>query len=145
MSVNLGLRTRTRTDFLNNYEKIRIFFPSLFARTKFGEIKKIFYGSDRIGHWILLFFGQTTFRIILILEILRKRFKFIRVRVIQLQIQTSDDAKLVIHAHEKTLSVHIRKYNVPEASELDTLVVRKQDGNLDIVLRCCSEFDVDGY
>ena len=57
----------------------------------------------------------------------------------------TDDAKLVIHAHEKTLSVHIRKYNVPEASEVDTLVVREQDGNLDIILGCCSEFDVYGY
>ena len=56
-----------------------------------------------------------------------------------------DDLKLVIHAHKKTLPGHVRKYNVPEASEVAALVVGEQHGKLDIILRRRSEFDVDGY
>ena len=56
-----------------------------------------------------------------------------------------DDVKLVIHAHQKTMPGHIRKCNVPEASEVAALVLGQQHGKLDIILRRRSEFDVDGY
>ena len=56
-----------------------------------------------------------------------------------------DDVKLMIHAHEKTMPGHIRKYNLPEASEMAALAVGEQHGKLDIVLNRRSEFDVNGY
>ena len=52
-----------------------------------------------------------------------------------------DDLKLVIYAHEKTIPGHVRKYNVPEASEVAALVVGEQHGKLDIVLKRCSRFE----
>ena len=41
-----------------------------------------------------------------------------------------DDVKLMIHAHEKTIPGHVRKYNVLEPSEVAALVVGEQYGNL---------------
>ena len=35
----------------------------------------------------------------------------------------SDDVKLVIHAHKKTIPGHVRKYNLSEATEVAALVV----------------------
>ena len=55
-----------------------------------------------------------------------------------------DDLKLVIHAHEKTIPGHVRKYNLPEASEVAALVVGEQYGKLDTVLRRRSEYDANG-
>ena len=52
--------------------------------------------------------------------------------------------KRVIHAHEKTISRHVRKYNVPEASGWTDLVVGEQHGRLGIVLERRSEFDENG-
>ena len=57
----------------------------------------------------------------------------------------SDDMKLVIHAHEKTIPGHDRKYNSPEASEVPALIVNEQHGKLDIVLRHRSEYDANGF
>ena len=56
-----------------------------------------------------------------------------------------EDAQLVIHAHEKTMPGHVRKYNVPEANEVAALVVGEQYGKLDIVLRRRSEYDENGF
>ena len=56
-----------------------------------------------------------------------------------------DDVKLVIHAHEKAIPGQVRKYNVPEASELAASVVGEQHVKLDIVLKRRCEFDENGF
>ena len=53
--------------------------------------------------------------------------------------------KLVIHAYEKTIPGYVRKYKVPEASDVAALDVRDQHGKIDIVLRRRSEFDANGF
>ena len=40
---------------------------------------------------------------------------------------------------------HVRKYNVPEASEVATLVVDEQHREIDIVSRNSSEYDANGF
>ena len=56
-----------------------------------------------------------------------------------------NDVKLLIHAHEKAMPGHVRKYNVHEASEMADLIVGEQHGKLDIVLRRRSEYDANGF
>ena len=56
-----------------------------------------------------------------------------------------DDVKLVINAHENTIPGHVRKYNVPEASEVESLVIGEQHGKLEIVLKRRCEFDENGF
>ena len=53
--------------------------------------------------------------------------------------------KLVIHVHEKPMPEHVRKCNLPEASEVAALVVGEQHRKIDIFLRTRSESDVNGY
>ncbi len=55
-----------------------------------------------------------------------------------------EDIKLAIYAHEKTMPGHVRKYNVPEISEVAALIVGELHGNLEIVLRRRSEYDANG-
>ena len=55
-----------------------------------------------------------------------------------------EDVKLVIHAHERNLPGHARKYNLPEASEVAALIVSEKYGKLDIVLRHRGKIDKDG-
>ena len=50
----------------------------------------------------------------------------------------------MIYAHEKTAPVHVRKYNVPEASEVAALFVPEEHRKIEIFLRCRSEFDANG-
>ena len=57
----------------------------------------------------------------------------------------SDDVKLVIYAHEKAIPGCIRKYNVPEASEVAASAVGEQHGKLDIVLKPRIEFDANRF
>ena len=56
-----------------------------------------------------------------------------------------DDVKFVIHANEKAMPGHIRKCNVPEASEVAALIVGQQHGKIDIALRRRSEYDANGF
>ena len=56
-----------------------------------------------------------------------------------------DDVKLVIHSHERTIPGHVRKYNVPETSEVTALVVGEHHEKIDIFLKRHSEFDANGY
>ena len=59
--------------------------------------------------------------------------------------EVPDDEKLVIRAHERAIPGHVRKCNVPKASEVAALVVDEQYGKLDIVLRLRSEYDANGF
>ena len=54
------------------------------------------------------------------------------------------EMELVLHAHERTKPGHVRKYNVPETSEVAVLIVGKQHGALDIVLRRKAYVNVNG-
>ncbi len=58
---------------------------------------------------------------------------FISLRDLIKNNEIPDDVKLVIHAHNRTMPGHVRKYNFPEASEVAALVVGEQLGKLDIV------------
>ena len=40
---------------------------------------------------------------------------------------------------------HVRKYNIPEASEVTALIVVDQHEKLDNVLRCRCEYDSNGF
>ena len=70
---------------------------------------------------------------------------FVSLRNILQRSGLPDDVKLVIHPHEKTIPAHVRKYNVPEASEVAALIVGEQHGKLDIVMKRCSEFDENRF
>ena len=47
--------------------------------------------------------------------------------------------------HTNKMPENIRKYNVPEASEVAALIVGEQHGKLDTVLSHCSEYDVNAF
>ena len=51
----------------------------------------------------------------------------------------------MIHPHERTKIGHESKYNVPEASDVATLIVGEQCGALDIVLRRRDRVDANGF
>ena len=46
-----------------------------------------------------------------------------------------NEMELVLHAHERTISVHVRKYDIPKSSEVALLMVGEQYGPIDIVLK----------
>lgn len=56
-----------------------------------------------------------------------------------------EEAQLVIHAHERNLPGHARKYNLPESSEVAALIVGEQYGKLDILLRKRGQLNRNGH
>ena len=70
---------------------------------------------------------------------------FVSFRSINQRNGLPDDVKLVIHGHGKTIPGHVRKHNMPEASEVAALVVGEQHGKLDIVLKRLNEFEANGF
>ena len=55
-----------------------------------------------------------------------------------------EELELVLHAHERVRPGHERKYNLPESSEVAALIVGKQHGPLDIVLRRKAQLTSNG-
>ena len=49
-----------------------------------------------------------------------------------------------MHAHERRQSGHVRKHNLPEASEVAALIIGEQYGKIDIVLRYRGQIDKNG-
>ncbi len=60
---------------------------------------------------------------------------FVSLRDLMMKGMISESVQLLIHAHSKINPGHERKHNVPEASEVATLIVGEHLGKLDIILR----------